>query len=328
MNSVILATAGSEPGMAFGVPALMAVGASWCLTGAILGRAPKDGLDTGMVQLGSAAVSIAVGLVLSMVLLRPEPVANRVLAATLGTYALAGALNFAALQAMAAGMQRGPNGRVWGIMQSAQLFSFLGGVVFFGDPLTAPRIAGMALLVAAIVLFARAKGDGKGPGEGAPPAGPGWRFWAFLSLAICSVQQNLVAAPSHFESARAVSPVLRAMASAAGTAAASLAALARNAGGGNAAGVRARASSLRRGRLWLYAGGMQFFSLIFAYTLLYPGMDALGRAGAGALCWPILVGSCVVAFTAYSATVLKEKTTRLHLLAVAACLVGLFLLCQ
>ena len=328
MNFAILAATGAEPGMAFGVPALMTVGASWCLTGAILGRAPKDGLDTGMVQLGSALVSITVSLFLYATLLRPAPVSNHVLAATLGTYAFAGALNFAALQAMAAGMQRGPNGRVWGIMQSAQLFSFLGGVIFFGDPLTSPRIAGMALLVAAIVLFARAKGDGSGPAKNAPLAGPGWRFWAFLSLAICAVQQNLAAAPSHFEAARAVSPMLRAMASAAGAAAASIAALAWNARCGNAAGVRERTASLLRGRLWFYAGGMQFFGLVFAYTLQYPGMDALGRVGAGALCWPILVGSCIVAFTAYSALVLKEKTTRLHLLAVAACLTGLFLLCQ
>ena len=58
----------SDSGMAFGVPALVAVGSSWCLTGAILGRAPKDGLDTGMVQLGASAVSIAVGLLLSATL--------------------------------------------------------------------------------------------------------------------------------------------------------------------------------------------------------------------------------------------------------------------
>ena len=131
--------------MAFGAIALAIVGSSWCLTGAILGRAPKDGLDTGMVQLGSSVVSIVAGLILGALLLPPSPVGGKVLAATLGTYALAGSLNFAALQAMAVGMQRGPNGRVWGIMQSAQLFSFLGGVVFFGDPLTPPRIVGIAL---------------------------------------------------------------------------------------------------------------------------------------------------------------------------------------
>ena len=322
----VLASA-SDAGMAFGVPALMAVGASWCLTGAILGRAPKDGLDTGMVQLGASAVSITVGLILSATLLRPNPVPARVVAATLGTYALAGSLNFAALQAMAIGMQRGPNGRVWGIMQSAQLFSFLGGVVFFGDPLTTTRVVGMALLVAAIVFFAIAKGDGVPSGAGKPASGLGWRFWAFLSLAICAVQQNLAAAPSHFESARAVSPVLRSVASAGGTVLAALVAFAWNARRGDAADIRTRAASLARGRLWLYAAGMQFFGLIFAYTLQFPGMDALGRVGAGALCWPILVGSCVVSFTAYSAVVLGEKTTRLQVVAVVSCLAGLFLIC-
>ena len=326
----LLASA-SDAGMAFGVPALMAVGASWCLTGAILGRAPKDGLDTGMVQLGASVVSISIGLLLCATLLPPAPVSGCVIAATLGTYALSGALNFAALQAMAAGMQRGPNGLVWGIMQSAQLFSFLGGVVLFGDPVTPARIAGMALLVTAIVLFALAKGDGTPADKDAAPgtaAGPGWRFWAFLALAICSVQQNFAAAPSHFESARQVSPVLRSVATAGGTVFAALLALAKKALFGDATAVRARTASLARGRLWLYAGGLQVFGLIFAYTLQFPGMDALGRVGAGALCWPILVGSCVVSFTAYSAFVLREKTTRLQILAVVACLAGLFLICQ
>ena len=306
----------------------MAVGASWCLTGAILGRAPKDGLDTGMVQLGAAAVSIAVGILLSLTLVSPGGASLRVSAITLGTYAFAGGLNFVALQAMAIGMQRGPNGRVWGIMQSAQLFSFLGGVIFFHDPLTTPRIVGMALLVTAIVLFALAKGDGTPAVSDKPISGPGWRFWAFLSLAICAVQQNLDAAPSHFESARAVSPVLRSVAQAAGSAFAALLALGLSARAGNAATIRARAASLTRGRLWLYAGGMQFFGLLFSYTLKFPGMDALGRVGAGALCWPILVGSCVVSFTVYSALVLKEKTSRLQVLAVISCLAGLFLICR
>ena len=317
----------SDSGMAFGVPALVAVGSSWCLTGAILGRAPKDGLDTGMVQLGASAVSIAIGLLLSATLLPPAHVPVRVLAATLGTYALGGALNFGALQAMAIGMQKGPNGRVWGIMQSAQLFSFLGGVVFFGDRLTATRGCGMALLVTAIVLFAVAKGDGSSAAKAAPSSGPGWRFWAFLSLAICSVQQNLAAAPSHFAAAREVSSVLRTVATAAGASTPALATLVLGALRGGA-GSANKIASLARGRLWVYALGMQAFGLIFAYTLFYPGMDALGRVGAGALCWPILVGSCIVSFTIYSAVALKEKLTALHVLAVASCLAGLFLLCR
>ena len=318
----------SDSGMAFGVSALIAVGSSWCLTGAILGRAPKDGLDTGMVQLGAAAVSVAVGLLLSATLLPPAHVPVRVLVATLGVYALAGALNFCALQAMAIGMQKGPNGRVWGIMQSAQLFSFLGGVVFFGDRLTPTRGCGMALLVLAIVLFAIAKGDGPAAANAAPSSGPGWRFWAFLSLAICSVQQNLAAAPSHFAAAREVSAILRTVASATGSSAPALAMLLLGARRGDRTGSANKIASLARGRLWVYALGMQAFGLIFAYTLFYPGMDALGRVGAGALCWPILVGSCVVSFTVYSAIVLKEKITALHVLAVTSCLAGLFLLCR
>ena len=52
------------------------------------------------------------------------------------------------------------------------------------------------------------------------------------------------------------------------------------------------------------------------------------RFAAAALCWPILIGSCVVSFAVYSAVVLKEKVTAVHVLAVGSCLAGLFLLCR
>ena len=313
--------------MAFGAIALAIVGSSWCLTGAILGRAPKDGLDTGMVQLGSSVVSIVAGIILGALLLPPSPVGGKVLAATLGTYALAGSLNFAALQAMAVGMQRGPNGRVWGIMQSAQLFSFLGGVVFFGDPLTPPRIVGMAFLVAAIALFAIAKDEGPAPGKpAASRSGAGWRFWAFLSLAICAVQQNLAAAPSHFEQARSVSPLLRAIAASTGTLCPAVAMLLAGAARDKAAFLR-KVPSLARGRLWLYALGMQFFGLLFAYTLFYPGLDILARHGLGGMGYPLMVGACIVAFTFSSLVFLKEKLRARQLAAIALCVIGLVLLC-
>ena len=72
---------------------------------------------------------------------------------------------------------------------------------------------------------------------------------------------------------------------------------------------------------------MQFFSLIFAYTLLYPGLDAMGKAGAGAVSYPLMVGSCIVSFSLYSALRLKERISPAQLAALVLCLGGLAGLC-
>lgn len=58
----------------------------------------------------------------------------------LGSYYCAGILNYAGLQAMGKGMQLGPNGAVWGIMQSALIVPFLGGILLFGQVLTVPQM--------------------------------------------------------------------------------------------------------------------------------------------------------------------------------------------
>lgn len=73
----------------------------------------------------------------------------------LGSYYCAGILNYAGLQAMGKGMQLGPNGAVWGIMQSALIVPFLGGILLFGQVLTVPRLAGILLLVTALFFFCR-----------------------------------------------------------------------------------------------------------------------------------------------------------------------------
>ncbi|MBR7128504.1 MAG: hypothetical protein IKD09_07940, partial [Lentisphaeria bacterium] len=50
-------------------------------------------------------------------------------------------------------------------------------------------------------------------------------------------------------------------------------------------------------KLWEYILVLQGFSLVFAYTLFYPGMNILGARGLGGMCYPLLIGSCIVTFT-------------------------------
>ena len=75
--------------------------------------------------------------------------------------------------------------------------------------------------------------------------------------------------------------------------------------------------------LWKYVLAMQFFSLLFSWTLFYPGLFAMGKHGMGMACFPMMVGSCILFFTLAGIFLLKEKVRPLQVVALAMCLTGL-----
>lgn len=309
--------------MLFGIPALLAVGASWSLVGVIFGDAPKRGLDIRLLQFFGGILSLLAGTVIALFFLPPKMIDLEVMAWGLGSYFCAGLLNYSGLQAMGKGMQLGPNGAVWGIMQSALIAPFLAGVLLFGQPLTIPRLAGIILLVAALIFFAKAKNLKT---QNQPTGGGSWRFYAFLAFGFICFQQNFATAPSYFAECREISPVLRALAMASGSF--------------SGAGCMLLYQKFRHPEisrqifrgwnnkwLYIYTFGQQFYGLFFAYLLLYPGMDAMAEANAGAVCYPLMVGSCIVSFSLFAIFVLKEKATRQQITALGLCLPGLAGLC-
>ena len=313
------------PDLAFGIIALLLVGASWCMVGVIFGDAPKRGLQTALIQFSGACCSLLIGLFIAFfILTEPTTCSRQEMFYTCGTIFLASIFNYLGLQAMTAGMKCGPHGAVWGIMQSALIFPYLVGLIFFLQPLTLPNILGMLLVMSALVFFAMAKNQKAQPGMKICSK---WRFYAFLALGIIAIQQNLATAPSaYFESPKLVSPVVRSLSGAAGTLFAAciwtLVMEIRRRGS-----AKEMFSGLKNPWLYLYVLGMQPFNLFFAYALLYPGLDAMGRAGVGSICYPLLVGSCIVSFSLYSILVLKEKASKVQIAALVLCMIGLAGLC-
>lgn len=306
----------------FGVIAMLIVGGSFCLVGLVMGDAPKRGIEPSLVQLFSACFSILAGLVI-MLIMNAVPVCSwKIWLPVCLTYATAGALNFVMLQVMSYAMQRGPNGIIWSIIQSALIFPFLGGVLFFGVLLTPFRAGGILTLLAALVLFGMAKDQKAGTKVNEKKRG--WRGAAFLCLAICAVQQNLMTAPSYFEDARAVTSIARSLATASGT---FLGALVYNLLRMNAERLAQLRSNLGRWTLWRYIIALQFFGLVFSYTLFYPGMNVMADAGLGGICYPMMVGSCIVTFSLASVCLLKERMTLLQAIALTVCITGLVLIC-
>ncbi len=301
----------------FGIIAMVIVGSSWCLVGLVMGDAPKRGIEPSLVQLFGTLFSSAFSLFL-MVATWTLP------ACSWGTalffcsiYMLAGGLNFLMLQLMSKAMQRGPNGIIWSIIQSALIFPFICGIIFFNVKLTLPRAVGIVSLLAALVLFGMSKDNRSKGGK--------WRYLAFLCLGIAAVRQNLMTVPSYYEDAKGIPSITRAFSAAFGC---FFAAVIYNLVLMTPERMAKIRQNIKNPTLWKYICALQFFHLIFSYTLLYPGMNAMADAGMGGMCYPMMVGSCIISFTLSSIWLLKEKIRPLQITALAICILGLICICS
>lgn len=306
---------GSVP---FALIAMVVVGSSWCLVGLVMGDAPKKGIEPSLVQLGGAAFSIVCSTVIMLVTSAYSTATPLATFLTCLAYFVANVLNFIMLQMMSKAMQCGPNGVIWAIIQSSLVFPFIVGILCFDVKFTLLRGIGIVFLLTALVLFGLTKDNRAKKRRGS------WKLIAISAMAITAVLQNLVTLPSYFEETRGVPSILRALVSAAG---ALVAAVIWNLCRMDREYWRKLKNGIRSRTLWKYIAVLQFFSLIFAYTLFYPGLNIMASAGMGGMCYPMMVGSCIVSFTLASVWILKEKLRPVQLAALAVCITGLVLIC-
>ena len=300
----------------FGIIAMCIVGSSWCLVGLVMGDAPKKGIEASIVQLAGAFFSIIISVAI-MLLTSAYPKTSIQAALLIGLCCAAnGAANCIMLQFMAKAMQIGPNGIIWSTIQSGFIFPFITGIIFFGVKFTFMRGAGLLFILLALAIFALAKDNNSKDSH--------WKILSFIALILTGIQQNLSVLPSYFYEIQYVPSIFRALCTASGT---FLAAVMWDAVKMNREHFEKIKKNLRNPTLWKYIGTLQFFSLLFAYTLLYPGMDIMAKAGMGGMCYPVMVGSCIISFTLSSIIILKEKIRPLQLAGIAICVIGLILIC-
>lgn len=305
--------------LAFGIIALVLVGGSWCLVGLVMGDAPKRGVDTSLVQFFGGFVSVIVSLIIAGVTDSWETgVGSKMALLACSSFILSGFMNFFMLQFMSKAMQTGPNGVIWSIIQSGCVSPFICSIVLFEVvDFTWLRAIGIICLLAALVLFVFTKNnDSKG--------GNLWKLYAFICFAIVSVQQNLMVWPSYYEATKEVSSIVRALCVAGGTL---IASILYNVFKMSTEQKQKIKQNITSKMLWVYVLTLQFFSLIFAYTLFYPGMDVMANHGRGGMCYPMMVGSCIVFFTIMSVLLLKERIRLIQLAAIVVCITGLILIC-
>lgn len=108
-----------------------------------------------------------------------------------GITALSSLLTAVAVICCVAAMRDGHTGVVLAIVQSAMAVSFLAAIVFWGEPFSPLRVAGLALVVLMIVLLAPRERPAQAP------QGLGWFALALLAFATNGIGQVLYVAPSH-----------------------------------------------------------------------------------------------------------------------------------
>lgn len=303
--------------MLFGITALIFVGLTWTFVGIIIGSAPKHGLKTSFIQFCGAIISVLVSLGVICFMPRMGTV-PQVFYAVMGTLVAAGSINFAMLECMAAAMQRGPNGLIWSLIQSALVIPFLAGVIFFDSELNCIRGAGVLLIVLSIIILgAQKKNDSQGKGH--------WRLLTFIAFILAGLTITLTNAPSYFRQADTVTSVQRALAFATGT---FLASTLRNLCTTGAKNIlREFSKHIRSRRFITFILTLQGFGVISAYFLSYPAMNALAKAGTGAIAYPLMITSCIIGFNLYSMFILREKWTLLQALATFGCIAGATMTC-
>lgn len=294
-----------------GVVLMLLSGAFWAATGAIIaaGTTKKISMPEAMCCSALFAAVVAV----PALFLRPDPAAElsvRLLA--LAAVAGAGFVNFFHMGLMRCAMRNGPNGIAWAVIQSGMVIPFLVGTLFFGEKATMVRLAGLALLLAALVLFAQARDNSFSQGNR--------KIWLLSSLTgffLAGISQTLVNLPSYFHAADAVGSVSRTLALQGGLFGAWLLTLPFRSG--QAVRGFSRATLLTGAGLTATAVGNGFF-------VQYYGMNMLAQSGFGSVSIPITSASCLFCFTLYSLLKLREKLSWPCRLALVFCIVGVVLM--
>ena len=296
--------------MLFAIPALITVGLSWAFTGIVMSDAPRKKCDTAFLLLVSGILSALISLIFFLFLQKAE-LTLKVLLFTGGCYFTGSAINYCMLQFMSSAMQKGPNGVIWSFIQTALIFPFLTGVIFFGDKLTILRGTGLVVLLLALILL--------GLGKENKEKEKGWKKITFAAFIMAGVTLSLNSIPSYFPDARNLNSMGRTFISSCGTLFAAIFYCYpkyRN------YTKEMFLTELKRPVLWKYILTLNLFGLVASYLLLYPGLDAMAKAGAGCVSYPLVIGSCIASFNLYSIFILKEKWTCLQVAGTIFCIAG------
>ena len=203
------------------------------------------------------------------------------------------------------------------MVQSAMVLPFLTGFLIWRDRVDSLDVAALCLILGSITLFGRAH-TGRSAGKRTAIAGPlsrtratSWLPIAVTAFLFVGLQQVLHTMPSRWPGWDDTAQ-LRVPLAMTGTLAAFAAVL-----------LFQREWPNRRS--WLPAAFLAL-CVVPSHVLLYRGLDSLAVRAQAGLGYPVAVGTCVVVFAVYSLGVLREPTTREHLVGLVLGIAGVVLM--
>ena len=304
-------------------------GLSWIAVGAVVGLAEKRGCGTDRQQLVGQAItgSIAAAVLALGVALRPgaEAFSLRSAPAPMLWTALWGFLNYYMSLCMGRAMRIGPNGTVWTIVQCGFVFPFVLGVAIGNTALTAPRAAGLLCVVTGVCFCGRAKtatarraaaGNGSG----------GWLAPALAGFVLCGLNQCAQCMASLAPPEVRPTALVRILCGVAGAFAALLPhrfllwRSRRREGTPEPPDLGAKYRYLLK-----ICGVSSAIFFLSSFCFLYNALDRLEEAGRIAVATPTMLAACLVGFTIYGATFLRERPSRAQLAGTAFAVAGIVL---
>jgi drug/metabolite transporter (DMT)-like permease len=290
--------------MLVGLIFLVLTAITWVVLGAVISNAAQRGLNLGFIQ-GAGAIVFAL-MVLPLYFFTDMTVPYQVLIASF----LAGIGNYTTFLLMNKAMQKGPNGLVWAMIQSAFIVPFLMGVIFFNVPCPMTRIIGLVMLVAAMVLMGV---FGKNDDSKDEKRSYIWIVFTILGFIVAGATQSCANIPSYLikeESGGLLTALFRA--------------------GVCSGGIFATffVHGLVNKKIFEWKGCIgstvvMTLATVLALIFVFVGLDRLAAHNAGAIAYPMIVGISIAIFMVYTAIRLKEKLSLPALLGVLLCLAGI-----
>ena len=298
--------------MLTGIIFLAITGIIWIGPGAVISNSAKKGLSLDFI-LGMTAV-ITMGLAVPVFFFgnsQVHPVTWLALPAS-------GIVNYLCFIVTKSAMKQGLSGLTWAIVQSSFIMPFLMGVIFFDVPCSPWRWTGLAVMVVSMYLMGKGgevSGEPQEETKGHSRKSV-WLFYTFLAFIAAGFSQCAFNLPSYF--------------------------IVEKSGGISNMIFRAGINSIGAFLIFLFApfwnkncfkpkGTLGSILLITFTSLcgvltLFTGLDTLAAQGAGAIGYPISLGSNIAAFLIYTSIRFKERLSFSAAAGVCCCLAGIILL--
>jgi drug/metabolite transporter (DMT)-like permease len=294
-----------------GIVMLVGAGLGWAVTGTLLSYLARRRIPAA----SALAMQMLVAMTLAWVIL-PDYTA---LAAS-GIAAhwrlallmfVGGFINGAGVLTMQYAMRGGHTGLVWAIGQSALIFPFIVGLIFFHEPATSMRVLGVAAILTALLIYASTRNTGSVSVPGVKANDGSWFFQALSVMVIFGLVQSLMSLPSHLsmlaDTARLRVPCFFL-------------------GFGMFYFVIWARRPLRPKSRTLGFAAICGVTAVTSTLLLFLALDRLAQAQMASVGFPTGIGASILFYTIYSIIILREPFSFRHAFGMTANLGGLIAL--